>query len=268
MTIHKVIQKISGLFQRRVFVKKYNVAILGATGAVGTELLDILHSRNFPIGKLRLLALEVGTTLKFQGQDYVVEEASAEAFKDIQIAFFAGGPISKVMAPIAVKAGAVVIDNSSAFRLDPNVPLIVPEVNIQELKNHNGIIANPNCSTIIMMMAIYPIHQQAVIKRVVVSTCQAVSGAGKAALDELNTQLKALLDGQSPSANILPVAELKEHYPIAFNLIPQIDCVCRGQLYQGGDEADPRNSKDHESSHASPLPPRPSAPPFCAVIPK
>ena len=217
------VQKTSGLFQRRVFVKKYNVAILGATGAVGTELLNILHSRNFPIGKLRLLALEVGTTLKFRGQDYEVEEASPEAFKDCQIAFFAGGSISKEMAPEAVNAGAVVIDNSSTFRLDPNVPLIVPEVNIHELKNHNGIIANPNCSTIIMVLAINPIHQRAGIKRVVVSTCQAVSGAGKAALDELNTQLMAMLDGKSPTASILPVSALKEHYPIAFNLIPQID---------------------------------------------
>jgi aspartate-semialdehyde dehydrogenase len=204
-------------------MEKYNVAILGATGAVGTELLDILASRNFPIGKLRLLALEVGTTVKFRGSDYPIEEATPEAFRDIQLAFFAGGPISKVLAPEAVKADAVVIDNSSAFRLDPAVPLIVPEVNLDDLAGHNGIIANPNCSTIIMALAINPIHQRAGLKRVIVSTCQAVSGAGKAAVDELNGQLRELLDGREPRAAILPVASLDTHYPIAFNLIPQID---------------------------------------------
>ncbi|MDR7867022.1 MAG: aspartate-semialdehyde dehydrogenase [Sporomusaceae bacterium] len=204
-------------------MEKFNVAILGATGAVGAELLDILASRDFPIGKLKLLALEVGTTITFRGEDHIVEEATPEAFRDIQIAFFAGGPISKVLAPEAVKAGAVVIDNSSAFRLDTNVPLVVPEVNIGDLDKHNGIIANPNCSTIIMALAINPIHQHAELKRVIVSTCQAVSGAGKAAVDELNGQLRELLDGRQPSAAILPVAALGAHYPIAFNLIPQID---------------------------------------------
>jgi aspartate-semialdehyde dehydrogenase len=204
-------------------MEKYNVAILGATGAVGTELLDILASRRFPVDKLKLLALEVGTTITYQGRDYLIEEATPEAFRDIRIAFFAGGPISKVMAPEAVKAGAVVIDNSSAFRLDPAVPLIVPEVNLDDLAGHNGIIANPNCSTIIMALAINPIRQHAGLKRVIVSTCQAVSGAGKAAVDELHGQLRALLDGREPAAAILPVAGLETHYPIAFNLIPQID---------------------------------------------
>lgn len=204
-------------------MEKYNVAILGATGAVGTELLDVLAKRNFPIGKLRLLALEVGTKINYRGREYVVEEATPEAFRDIQVAFFAGGPISKVMAPEAVKAGAVVIDNSSTFRLDPDVPLIVPEVNLDDLAKHNGIIANPNCSTIIMVMAINPIHQKASLKRVVVSTCQAVSGAGKAALDELNAQLRDILGGRQPAAAILPVASGERHYQIAYNLIPQID---------------------------------------------
>lgn len=202
---------------------KYNVAILGATGAVGTELLEVLAKRNFPIDKLRLLALEVGTPITFRGREYLVEEATPEAFRDIQVAFFAGGPISKVMAPEAVKAGAVVIDNSSTFRLDPDVPLIVPEVNLDDLAKHNGIIANPNCSTIIMVLAINPIHQKAGLKRVVVSTCQAVSGAGKAALDELNAQLRDILDGRQPTADILPVASAERHYQIAYNLIPQID---------------------------------------------
>ncbi len=204
-------------------MKKYNVAILGATGAVGNELLNVLENRKFPLAQLKLLALEVGTVIPFMGKDYVVEEASGEAFKDIQVAFFAGGPISKIMAPEAVKAGAVVIDNGSAFRLDPDVPLVVPEINAADLNNHKGIIANPNCSTIIMVLAINPIHQCAELKRVVVSTCQAVSGAGKAALEELMTQHKDLVAGREPSAEILPVAALKQHYPLAFNLIPQID---------------------------------------------
>jgi aspartate-semialdehyde dehydrogenase len=204
-------------------MKKFNVAILGATGAVGSELLNVLESRGFPLADLKLLALEVGETIPFMGRDYVVEEATGEAFKDIQIAFFAGGPISKVMAPEAVKAGAIVIDNSSSFRLDPDVPLVVPEVNAADLSKHNGIIANPNCSTIIMVLAINPIHQHAELKRVIVSTCQAVSGAGNAALEEMMTQYKEMLNGREAVAKILPVAASQRHYPIAFNLIPQID---------------------------------------------
>lgn len=204
-------------------MKKYNVAILGATGAVGTELLKILESRSFPVDQLKLLALEVGTVIPFKGKDYVVEEATPEAFKGVDIALFAGGPISKVLAPEAVKAGAVVVDNGSAFRLDPNVPLVIPEVNPEDLDKHQGIIANPNCSTIVMVMALDPIYKQAGIKRVVVSTCQAVSGAGKAAIDELNTQLSEIAAGKEPTANILPVGSMDIHYPIAFNLIPQID---------------------------------------------
>jgi aspartate-semialdehyde dehydrogenase len=159
-------------------MEKYNVAILGATGAVGSELLNILESRKFPLGQLKLLAQEGGAVIPFMGRDYVVEEATGDAFKDIQVAFFAGGPMSKVMAPEAVKAGAVVIDNSSAFRLDPDVPLVVPEINASDLDEHKGIIANPNCSTIIMTLAISPIHQQAELKRIIVSVCQAVPEAG------------------------------------------------------------------------------------------
>lgn len=204
-------------------MNRYNIAVLGATGAVGTELLNVLEQRNFPVGRIKMLALEVGSKLPFQGTDYVVEEATPEAFRDVQIALFAGGAVSKDLAPEAVKAGAVVIDNSSTYRLDPNVPLVVPEINPEDLAGHNGIIANPNCSTIIMVLAIHPIHQRAGLKRVVVSTCQAVSGAGKAAIDELHCQLRSLAGGEKPSAHILPVAALGEHYPIAFNLIPQID---------------------------------------------
>ncbi|EAX47091.1 aspartate-semialdehyde dehydrogenase [Thermosinus carboxydivorans Nor1] len=157
------------------------------------------------------------------GETYTVEEAKAESFKDVQIALFAGGPASKVFAPEAVKAGAVVIDNSSTFRMDPDVPLVVPEVNPEAIKNHRGIIANPNCSTIIMAMALKPIYDRVKIKRVVVSTYQAVSGAGKEAIDELTDQVKAIMEDRPVEARILPSASLPKHYQIAFNLIPQID---------------------------------------------
>ena len=157
------------------------------------------------------------------GKDYVVEEACNESFEDIDIALFAGGSASTVFADAAVKSGAVVIDNSSAFRMDPNVPLVVPEVNPEAIKEHKGIIANPNCSTIIMTMALKPIYDKAKIKRIIVSTYQAVSGAGKEAIDELDNQVKAIAEGREVEANVLPSSSLPKHYQIAFNLIPQID---------------------------------------------
>ncbi len=208
-----------------VCMKKYNVAILGATGAVGQEFLKLIEERNFPFNELKLLASErsAGKTIEFMDKNYIVEEATPDSFKDVQIALFAGGSISKTLAPEAAKRGAVVIDNSSAFRMDPDVPLIVPEVNPEAIKNHKGIIANPNCSTIIMVMALKPIYDAAKIKRIVVSTYQAVSGAGKEAIDELTDQVKALVEGRSVEANILPSASLPKHYQIAFNLLPQID---------------------------------------------
>lgn len=206
-------------------MKQVRVAILGATGAVGQEFLNLIEERNFPVASLRLLASarSAGKQIECLGQTWTVEEATEDSFKDIDIALFAGGSISKTLAPAAVKAGAIVIDNSSAFRMDPNVPLVVPEVNPQALRQHQGIIANPNCSTIIMLMALKPIYDLSRIKRIVVSTYQAVSGAGKEAIDELNDQVKAYLAGQPMEANILPSASLAKHYPIAFNLIPQID---------------------------------------------
>lgn len=206
-------------------MKKYNVAILGATGAVGQEFLRLIEERNFPFNNLKLLASyrSAGKEIAFMGKNYIVEEATETSFKDIDIALFAGGSASKTFAPAAVKQGAVVIDNSSTFRMDPNVPLVIPEVNPDAINNHQGIIANPNCSTIIMLMALKPIYDQAKIKRVVVSTYQAVSGAGKEAIDELTDQVKAVLNEQQPVANILPSASLAKHYPIAFNLIPHID---------------------------------------------
>lgn len=206
-------------------MKKYNVAILGATGAVGQEFLALIAERQFPFNELKLLASKrsAGKVIEFMGKQYTVEEATDESFKDVQIALFAGGAASKTFAPAAVRHGAVVIDNSSAFRMDPRVPLVVPEVNPEAIKEHNGIIANPNCSTIIMAMALKPLYDLARIKRVIVSTYQAVSGAGKEAIDELDDQVKAIVDHRPVEAKILPGASLPKHYQIAFNLLPQID---------------------------------------------
>lgn len=206
-------------------MKKYNVAILGATGAVGQEFLRLIEERNFPFADLKLLASKrsAGKVIHFMGKDYTVEETTDDSFEGVQIALFAGGAASKQFAPAAVKAGAVVIDNSSAFRMDPEVPLVVPEVNPEAIQDHKGIIANPNCSTIIMMMAVKPLRDLAKIKRIVVSTYQAVSGGGKEAMAELEQQVNDIVAGKEPVANILPGAKFPKHYQIAFNLIPQID---------------------------------------------
>lgn len=213
-------------------MKKYNVAILGATGAVGQEFLNLIEERNFPFAELKMLASKrsAGKKIQFMGKEYTVEEANEDSFKGVDIALFAGGAASKTFAPAAVKAGAVVIDNSSAFRMDPEVPLVVPEVNPEAIANHKGIIANPNCSTIIMVMALKPLYNVSKIKRVVVSTYQAVSGGGKEAMAELEEQVKAINEGRPVVANILPGASLAKHYQIAFNLIPQID-VFKDNLY-------------------------------------
>lgn len=213
-------------------MRKYNVAILGATGAVGQEFLNLIEERNFPFANLKMLASKrsAGKKINFMGKEYTVEEATEDSFKDVEIALFAGGSASKTFAPAAVKAGAVVIDNSSTFRMDPEVPLIVPEVNPDAIKGHKGIIANPNCSTIIMVMALKPLYDISKIKRIVVSTYQAVSGGGKEAMAELEEQVKASVEGKEIVANILPGASLKKHYQIAFNLIPQID-IFKENLY-------------------------------------
>ena len=213
-------------------MKKYRVAILGATGAVGQEFLNLIEERKFPFSELRLLASSrsAGKKIAFMGEEYTVQEASAESFAGIDIALFAGGAASAEFAPHAVKAGAVVIDNSSTFRMDPEVPLVVPEVNPQAIARHKGIIANPNCSTIIMVMGLKPLYDLAKIRRIVVSTYQAVSGAGKEGMAELEEQVAALAEGKEAVANILPVGKLPKHYPIAFNLIPQID-VFKDNLY-------------------------------------
>ena len=213
-------------------MRKYNVAILGATGAVGQEFLNLIEERNFPFAELKMLASKrsAGKIINFMGKDYTVEEATEDSFKGVEIALCAGGAASQTLAPAAVKAGAVVIDNSSAFRMDPEVPLVVPEVNPEAIARHKGIIANPNCSTIIMVMALKPLYELAKIKRIVVSTYQAVSGGGKEAMAELEQQVEDIAAGREVKANILPGAALPKHYQIAFNLIPQID-VFKENLY-------------------------------------
>ena len=196
--------------------KNVNVAILGATGAVGQELLNLLAERKFPLKNLKLLASprSAGSKITFQGQEITVEAVGEDSFEDVDIVLAsAGGSTSKTWAKKAVTAGAVVIDNSSAFRMDKDVPLIVPEINPEAAVNHQGIIANPNCTTILMGLAIYPLHRVQPIKRVVVATYQSASGAGARAMEEARTQARDILDGKEPQAEVLP-------YPIAFNLFP------------------------------------------------
>ncbi|MDM5155988.1 aspartate-semialdehyde dehydrogenase [Bacillus sp. DX1.1] len=206
--------------------KSFHVAVVGATGAVGEQMLNTLEKRDFPIGKLTLLSSKrsAGKKLVFKGEEFTVQEATPESFEGVNIALFsAGGSVSKQLAPEAAKRGAIVVDNTSAFRMTENVPLVVPEVNEKDLKEHNGIIANPNCSTIQMVVALEPIRQQFGLKRVIVSTYQAVSGAGAAAIEELHEQSQAILNGEEAKANVLPVSGDEKHYQIAFNAIPQID---------------------------------------------
>ena len=197
-------------------VESYRVAILGATGAVGTELMTLLEERNFSVSKLKLLASprSAGQTLQFRGESLIVEAVSDRSFDGIDLVLAsAGASISKAWAPKAIAAGAVVVDNSSAFRMDANVPLIVPEVNPQAAAQHQGLIANPNCTTILMAVAIYPLHLVQPIQRIVAATYQSASGAGARAMEEMKTQAQAILNGQKPVAEIFP-------YPLAFNLFP------------------------------------------------
>ncbi len=200
--------------------KGYNVAVVGATGAVGIEMIETLEKRNFPVSNLRLYASErsVGKTLKFKGTDVKVELLTKDVFKGNDFALFsAGASRSKEFAAPAVSAGCVVIDNSSAFRMEPDVPLVVPEVNPEDAKKHKGIIANPNCSTAIMLVAVYPLHKANPIKRIVVSTYQAASGAGAKAMQELEEQSAQVLRGEKN----LTIESLPQR--IAFNLFPQVD---------------------------------------------
>lgn len=204
----------------------YNVAVVGATGAVGQKIMKILEDKKFPINELKLLSSKnsAGKELKFAGETIVVEEAKPESFEGVDIALFsAGGSVSKQLAPEAVKRGAVVVDNTSAYRMDENVPLVVPEVNAEDIKEHKGIIANPNCSTIQMVAGLKPIKDHFGLSRIIVSTYQAVSGAGAKAVGELEQQSKQFLNNEEMEANILPAGGDKKHYPIAFNALPQID---------------------------------------------
>lgn len=196
--------------------KPVNVAVLGATGAVGTELLELLESRKFPVNRLKLLASpsSAGKSLTFQGEVVKVEAVDAASFQGIDLVLAsAGGATSKAWAKTIVEAGAVMVDNSSAFRMNPEVPLVVPEINPAAAANHRGIIANPNCTTILMAVAIYPLHKIRPIQRIVVSTYQSASGAGARAMEEVKVQAQAILNGEAPKPEILP-------YPLAFNLFP------------------------------------------------
>ena len=206
-------------------MKQYTVAVLGATGAVGQEMIKILQERNFPVGKLKPLASarSAGKTLRFKGEDVVIEEARDEAFQGVDIVLGAAeNDIAKKFAPAIVKAGAVFVDNSSAFRLDPNVPLIVPEINPEDAKNHHGIISNPNCSTIITVTAVNALNALSPIRSMTASTYQAVSGAGAGGPVELMNEVDALRDGKTYEPKVFS-------YQIAFNLIPQIG----GEQFEG-----------------------------------
>ena len=196
--------------------KSVRVAILGATGAVGTELLELLETRNFPVEQLKLLASprSAGKKLTFQGKSLTVEAINEDSFKDIDLVLAsAGGSSSKAWAKTIVASGAVMIDNSSAFRMDDSVPLVVPEINPEAAEKHQGIIANPNCTTILLGVAVYPLHQIQPIRRMVIATYQSASGAGAMAMEEVKHQAKAILSGEPAKAEILP-------YPLAFNLFP------------------------------------------------
>lgn len=206
-------------------MKQYTVAVLGATGAVGQEMIKILQKRNFPVGKLKPLASarSAGKTLRFKGEDVVIEEARDEAFQGVDIVLGAAeNDIAKKFAPAIVKAGAVFVDNSSAFRLDPNVPLIVPEINPEDAKNHHGIISNPNCSTIITVTAVNALNALSPIRTMTASTYQAVSGAGAGGPIELMNEVEALSKGETYEPKVFS-------HQIAFNLIPQIG----GEQFEG-----------------------------------
>lgn len=196
-----------------------HIAVVGATGAVGIEMIRTLEKRNFPVGKLTLLASarSSGKQLTFKGQPITVQTLTQDSFAEIDIALFsAGGDISRDFAPAAVKAGCVVIDNSSAFRMNPEVPLVVPEINASAVKDHRGIISNPNCTTIITLMALYPLHVAFGVSRIFASSYQAVSGTGAKAIEELERQVGEIVAGRPVTRNVYP-------HQIAFNVIPQVD---------------------------------------------
>lgn len=199
--------------------KENSIAIVGATGAVGLEMMRVLEKRQFPVSKLRLLASarSAGKTMRFRGEEIPVETLTKNSFSGIDFALFsAGGSISQEFASSAVDAGCVVIDNSSAFRMEPSVPLVVPEVNPEDAKKHQGILANPNCTTAITLMGLFPLHQKFRVRRVIASSYQAVSGSGAQAIEELRKQVEAICAGRAPEIQVYP-------HQIAFNVIPQVD---------------------------------------------
>ena len=199
--------------------KSYHIAIVGATGAVGAELLQVLERRGFPVERLLPLSSQrsAGKTVSFRGEEIATEELSPASFRGIDLAFFsAGGDISRQYAPIARAAGAIVIDNSSVFRMEPDVPLVIPEINGDDVRHHRGLIANPNCTTAVALMAIYPLHRAFGVRRVFAASYQAVSGSGARAIRELRSQVEAA------AAKTAPVAEVYPH-PIAFNVLPHVD---------------------------------------------
>ena len=199
--------------------KKYHVAIVGATGAVGIELLRVMERRDFPVADLRLLASprSAGKSLEFRGQDFSIAALEQNSFAGIDLAFFsAGAGTAKQFAPIAQRAGAVVIDNSSAFRMDTDVPLIIPEINPEDIRRHRGMIANPNCTTAVALMALHPLHSAFGLRRVFASSYQAVSGSGSRAIEELKQQVEATVGGGQAVARVYP-------HPIAFNVLPHVD---------------------------------------------
>jgi aspartate-semialdehyde dehydrogenase len=196
-----------------------HVAVVGATGAVGVEMIKTLEKRNFPAGKLTLLASarSVGKKLKFRGADLEVRELATDSFKGIDVALFsAGAGISREFAPMATKAGCVVIDNSSAFRMDDSVPLVIPEINASDVKLNKGIIANPNCTTAVTLMALYPLHRAFNVKRIFASSYQAVSGTGAKAIEELERQVEQIVSGKPVTKEVYP-------HQIAFNVLPHVD---------------------------------------------
>jgi aspartate-semialdehyde dehydrogenase len=196
-----------------------HVAVVGATGAVGVEMLKTLEKRDFPVAKLTLLASarSVGKKLKFRGEQIAVKELTKDAFDDIDIALFsAGGSISREFAPLAARTGCAVIDNSSAFRMDGSVPLVIPEINPEDVKWHKGIIANPNCTTAVTLMALYPLHQAFHVNRIFAASYQAVSGTGAKAIEELKQQVEQVVNGQKVTREVYP-------HQIAFNVLPQVD---------------------------------------------
>ena len=199
--------------------KKYHVAIVGATGAVGIELLRVMERRDFPVADLRLLASprSAGKSLEFRGQDFSITALEQNSFAGIDLAFFsAGAGTAKQFGPIAQRAGAVVIDNSSAFRMDVNVPLVIPEINPEDIRRHRGMIANPNCTTAVALMALHPLHSAFGLRRVFASSYQAVSGSGSRAIEELKQQVEATVGGGQAVARVYP-------HPIAFNVLPHVD---------------------------------------------